>query len=41
MTRLTMVDDFDERITGVASLAEPPRRALYRLVVSRGDAVGK
>lgn len=36
-----MVDDFDERITGVASLAEPQRRALYRFVVSRSDAVGK
>jgi predicted ArsR family transcriptional regulator len=34
-------DDLDERITGVASLAEPQRRALYRFVVERGDAVSK
>ncbi len=34
-------DDLDERIAGVASLAEPQRRALYRFVVSRGDAVSK
>jgi predicted ArsR family transcriptional regulator len=34
-------DDFDERIAGVASLAEPQRRALYRFVVERGAAVSK
>src|SRR6476646_1354139 len=34
-------DDFDERIAGVASLAEPQRAALYQFVVSRGDAVSK
>jgi predicted ArsR family transcriptional regulator len=34
-------DDFEERIAGVASLAEPQRRALYQFIVSRGDAVGK
>jgi len=34
-------DDLDERIAGVASLAEPQRRALYRFVVERGDAVSK
>ena len=34
-------DDFEERIAGVASLAEPQRRALYRFVVDRGDAVSK
>jgi predicted ArsR family transcriptional regulator len=33
--------DFDERVAGVASLAEPQRRALYRYVVTRGAAVGK
>jgi predicted ArsR family transcriptional regulator len=33
--------DFEERVTGVASLAEPQRRALYRYVVSRQDAVSK
>jgi predicted ArsR family transcriptional regulator len=33
--------DFDERVAGVASLAEPQRRALYRFVVGRGDAVSK
>jgi predicted ArsR family transcriptional regulator len=32
---------FDERIAGVASLAEPQRRALYRFVVSHGGAVSK
>jgi predicted ArsR family transcriptional regulator len=34
-------EDFEERIAGVASLAEPQRRALYRFVVDRGDAVSK
>ena len=34
-------DDLDERIAGVASLAEPQRRALYRFVVEKGDAVSK
>lgn len=34
-------DDFEERIAGVASLAEPQRRALYRFVVEKGDAVSK
>ena len=36
-----MPADLDARIAGVASLAEPQRRALYRFVVSRGDAVSK
>jgi predicted ArsR family transcriptional regulator len=35
------VNDFDERVAGVASLAEPQRRALYRFVVSRDRPVGK
>jgi predicted ArsR family transcriptional regulator len=35
------VNDFDERLAGLASLAEPQRRALYRLVVSLGRPVGK
>ena len=34
-------DDFDARVAGVASLAEPQRRALYRFVVSRDGAVSK
>ena len=34
-------DDFEDRVAGVASLAEPQRRALYRFVVTRGDAVSK
>ena len=34
-------DDFDKRIAGVASLAEPQRRSLYQFVVSRTDAVSK
>lgn len=34
-------DDLEERIAGVASLAEPQRRALYRFVVARGGAVSK
>ncbi|MEO8697386.1 MAG: transcriptional regulator [Acidimicrobiales bacterium] len=34
-------DDFEERIAGVASLAEPQRRALYRFVVNHGGAVSK
>jgi predicted ArsR family transcriptional regulator len=33
--------DFEESIAGVASLAEPQRRALYRFVVDRNDAVSK
>lgn len=33
--------DFEERVSGVASLAEPQRRALYQFVVRRGDAVSK
>jgi predicted ArsR family transcriptional regulator len=33
--------DFEERIAGVSSLAEPQRRALYQFVVDRGDAVSK
>ncbi|HEY8547392.1 MAG TPA: hypothetical protein VIL36_20160, partial [Acidimicrobiales bacterium] len=33
--------DFDERVAGIASLAEPQRRALYRFVVGRGAPVGK
>src|SRR5690349_5100057 len=39
--RFMETDDFEERIAGVASLAEPQRRALYRFVVDRGDAVSK
>lgn len=31
----------DEQIAGVASLAEPQRRSLYRYVAARGVAVGK
>jgi predicted ArsR family transcriptional regulator len=34
-------DDLEERIAGVASLAEPQRRALYRYVVGKGGAVTK
>ncbi len=34
-------DDFETRIAGVASLAEPQRRALYWFVVNRGDAISK
>jgi predicted ArsR family transcriptional regulator len=33
--------DFEERVSGVASLAEPQRRALYQFVVGRGQAVSK
>lgn len=33
--------DFEARVAGVASLAEPQRRALYRLVLERRDAVSK
>jgi predicted ArsR family transcriptional regulator len=36
-----MNSDLDESIAGVSSLAEPQRRALYRFVVERGDAVSK
>jgi predicted ArsR family transcriptional regulator len=36
-----MTSDFDERIAGVTSLAEPQRRALYRYVVAQGGAVSK
>jgi predicted ArsR family transcriptional regulator len=34
-------DDFEDRVAGVASLAEPQRRALYRFVVTSGGAVSK
>jgi predicted ArsR family transcriptional regulator len=34
-------DDFEDRVAGVASLAEPQRRALYRFVVTREGAVSK
>jgi predicted ArsR family transcriptional regulator len=37
----TPSNDVDEHIAGVASLVEPQRRALYRLVVSSDDAVSK
>lgn len=33
--------DFEARVSGVASLAEPQRRALYQLVVRRGEAISK
>src|SRR5215217_4530619 len=33
--------DFDQRVAGVASLAEPQRRALYRFVVAQVGAVSK
>jgi predicted ArsR family transcriptional regulator len=33
--------DFEDRVAGVASLAEPQRRVLYRFVVERGDPVSK
>ena len=36
-----MAADLDARIAGVSSLAEPQRRALYRFVIIRGDAVSK
>jgi predicted ArsR family transcriptional regulator len=35
------VDDFDARVAQVAALGEPVRRALYRFVVSQGDAVSR
>ena len=34
-------DDFEERVAGVASLAEPQRRALYRFVATQEAAVSK
>ena len=33
--------DFDTRVTGIASLGEPLRRALYRYVVAQPDAVSR
>jgi predicted ArsR family transcriptional regulator len=36
-----MSGDFDERVAGVSSLAEPQRRTLYRFVVTHGGAVSK
>ena len=33
--------DFENRIAGIASLAEPQRLALYNFVVVRDDAVSK
>jgi predicted ArsR family transcriptional regulator len=34
-------EDFEERVAGVASLAEPQRRALYRYVATRDGPVSK
>jgi predicted ArsR family transcriptional regulator len=34
-------DDFDAQVTGVAVLAEPVRRALYRYVVARSEPVSR
>jgi predicted ArsR family transcriptional regulator len=34
-------DDFEQRIAGVASLAEPQRRALYGFVIARNAPVSK
>src|SRR4051794_15573463 len=34
-------DDFDARVTGIAALAEPQRRALYRYVVDEAAAVSR
>ena len=36
-----MTGDFEARIAGVASLAEPQRRALYQFVVDKDGAVSK
>ena len=36
-----MSDAFDEQVDGVAVLADPVRRALYRFVVGQPDAVGR
>jgi predicted ArsR family transcriptional regulator len=33
--------DFEDRVAGVASLAEPQRRALYRFAIERRDAISK
>jgi predicted ArsR family transcriptional regulator len=34
-------DDFDARVTGIAALGEPIRRALYRYVVAQPDPVNR
>lgn len=36
-----MSNDFDSRVTGIAALGEPIRRALYRFVVAAGKAVSR
>ena len=36
-----MADDFAEQVAGVAALAEPVRRDLYRYVVAQADAVSR
>lgn len=36
-----MADDFAAQVAGVAALAEPVRRELYRYVVAQGDAVSR
>jgi predicted ArsR family transcriptional regulator len=36
-----MVDDFDAQVTGIAALAEPLRRALYRFVVAQSAPVSR
>jgi predicted ArsR family transcriptional regulator len=35
------IDDLDRRIAGIASLAEPQRRALYRLIARHSEPVSK
>lgn len=36
-----MAADFAERVSGIATLAEPARRALYEYVIAQPDAVGR
>ncbi len=36
-----MTDDFGERVAGIGALAEPARRALYRYVAGRAEAVSR
>ncbi len=38
---LVLSNDFDTRVTGIAALAEPQRRALYRFVVTQPQPVSR
>ena len=38
---VVLVDDFNAQVTGIAALAEPLRRALYRFVVAQSEPISR